>query len=53
MTDMTEDFWKLTEENKRLKEEIKRLRELLLPRIDEGYTTSYMNGNLMTTWIDR
>ena len=23
--------------------EVKRLRELLLPRIDEGYTTSYMD----------
>ena len=26
-----------------LVEEVKRLRELLLPRIDEGYTTSYMD----------
>ena len=26
-----------------LLEEVKRLRELLLPRIDEGYTTSYMD----------
>lgn len=26
-----------------LEKEVKRLRELLLPRIDEGYTTSYMD----------
>ena len=31
------------DEYKDLLAEVKRLRELLLPRIDEGYTTSYMD----------